>query len=723
MRDIMTKSYSCSPAIASSITLSAITLALCVSNMAFAQQLPQQTASQANSAPIDDVIVVTGSHTPIAKLTASNNVDVITQDEIERVLAVTPADLLNRITGVHIHTNNGMESLPAMRSPVLTGPGAAGAFIFAQDGIATRAAGFANNNGLSELNLAGASAVEVIRGPASAIYGSNAVHGVVNALSANVDQPGRLRFLYGENNHINIATKFSGEEYAIDYQHINDGGFRDESDFVSNKLDAKFITQFSDATVTTTFSGFNLDQETAGFISSGSNGECYTSSLADNVLYEDTAAMSKNCDPDAYRQWSSVRWASKWEWSLDNGAKLALTPFYRNNHMEFRQHYLPSRAIEENSHSSVGVKTIYSQSLSNDLDIVAGIDLESTTGLLIETQDAADKYSWGKARQQGQHFNYEVDAQIIAPFVQVMYQANEQLSFDASARFDNTQYDYDNLIADGTTKADGTSCTNNNGAAIDCLFLRPADRTDDFSNTSIKAGVNYLLTDNTALFASIASGFRAPQTTDLYRLQNQQSIGTIDSESTDSIEIGYRQQAQDLNYEVVWYTMKKDNFFFRDADGLNVTDGKTTHTGFELGLDYQLTQTLNVGVNYSFASHEYDFERANSGVVNGNEIDTAPSTMGNVQVTWQPTDALSMEMEWLHMGQYYLEPANEHEYDGHDLVHLRTNYRMNDTVTLTANIDNLTDEAYASRADYAFGTYRFFGGQPRNVKVGVTVNF
>ena len=56
-------------------------------------------------------------------------------------------------------------------------------------------------------------------------------------------------------------------------------------------------------------------------------------------------------------------------------------------------------------------------------------------------------------------------------------------------------------------------------------------------------------------------------------------------------------------------------------------------------------------------------------------------------------------------------------------MHLRTNYRMSDTVTLSANIDNLTDEAYASRADYAFGTYRFFAGQPRNVKVGVAVNF
>lgn len=719
----MTKTRFYTPAIASSFSLSAITLALCVSNMAFAQQPALETSQEQNSSPIDDVIIVTGSHTPIAKLTASSNVDVISQAEIERVLAVTPADILNRVTGVHVHTNNGMESLPAMRSPVLTGPGAAGAFIFAQDGIATRAAGFANNNGLSELNLAAASAVEVIRGPASAIYGSNAVHGVVNALSANVDQPGRLRFLYGDNNHINIATKFSGEEYAIDYQHVNDGGFRDESDFVSNKLDGKFITQFSGATVTTTISGFNLDQETAGFISSGSNGECYSSTLVDNVLYEDTAAMSKNCDPDAYRQWSSVRWASNWEWSLANGAKLDLTPFYRNNHMEFRQHYLPSRAIEENSHSSVGLKTIYSHSLSNDFDVVVGLDLESTNGSLIETQDAPDRYSWGKARQQGQHFNYAVDAQIIAPFAQVMYQASEQLSLDASVRFDNTQYDYDNLIADGTTKADGTSCTNNNDAPIACLFLRPADRSDDFSNTSISLGANYLVTDSSALFASIASGFRAPQTTDLYRLQNQQSIGTIDSESTDSIEIGYRQQAQDLSYEVVWYTMKKDNFFFRDADGLNVTDGKTTHTGLELGVDYQLTSTLNVGVNYSFASHEYDFERTSSGVVAGNEIDTAPSKMGNIQVTWQATDALSMELEWLHMGQYFLEPANEHEYDGHDLVHLRTNYRMNETVTFSANIDNLTDEAYASRADYAFGTYRFFAGQPRNVKVGVTVNF
>ena len=50
-------------------------------------------------------------------------------------------------------------------------------------------------------------------------------------------------------------------------------------------------------------------------------------------------------------------------------------------------------------------------------------------------------------------------------------------------------------------------------------------------------------------------------------------------------------------------------------------------------------------------------------------------------------------------------------------------WALNDSVSLTANIENITDENYASRADFAFGSYRFFGGQARNIKLGVTVNF
>ncbi|MEY8200289.1 MAG: TonB-dependent receptor, partial [Colwellia sp.] len=67
--------------------------------------------------------------------------------------------------------------------------------------------------------------------------------------------------------------------------------------------------------------------------------------------------------------------------------------------------------------------------------------------------------------------------------------------------------------------------------------------------------------------------------------------------------------------------------------------------------------------------------------------------------------------------------ANEHKYKGHHLWQLRGAMQINSHVNVFARIENLTDEKYASRADYAFGSYRFFGGQPRSIHFGVNVNF
>jgi iron complex outermembrane receptor protein len=82
-----------------------------------------------------------------------------------------------------------------------------------------------------------------------------------------------------------------------------------------------------------------------------------------------------------------------------------------------------------------------------------------------------------------------------------------------------------------------------------------------------------------------------------------------------------------------------------------------------------------------------------------------------------------LELEWLHMGGYYLDPANAHEYDGHNLLQLRGSLAINSDIHLFARVENLTDEKYASRADYAFGSYRFFGGQPRALHFGASITF
>lgn len=245
-----------------------------------------------------EVIVVTGSRQQSELLTLVGNIDRISNENIDSVNAVHPSDILNRATGVHIQTNNGMESLPSLRSPVLTGPGAAGAFLFLEDGIATRSAGFANNNGLSELNLAQAKEIEVVRGPASVVYGSNAVHGVINVLTKDPTDTANITVLGGPNNSYQFqgsgGNKMEQHGISANIQTVNDGGYRDNSDFQSLKLGLRHDYVNGKDQFKTTISGFSLDQKTAGFISSNDNGNgCYTSIYASEYLYKDTDAMKK----------------------------------------------------------------------------------------------------------------------------------------------------------------------------------------------------------------------------------------------------------------------------------------------------------------------------------------------------------------------------------------------------------------------------------------------
>jgi len=364
-----------------------------------------QQFEPSNSSP-NEVIVITGSRQESDLLSFVGNVDRIFTEDIDRVSAVHPGDILNRATGVHIQTNNGMESLPSVRSPVLTGPGAAGAFLFLEDGIATRSAGFANNNALSELNLAQASEIEVIRGPASAVYGSNAVHGVINVLTKAPSDEGDVSLLFGPNERIQLQGTLGREmgQHGVsgNFQAIEEEGYRDDSGFTSFKVNGRHDYEQGADKISTLISGFVLDQDTAGFISSGDNGsDCYSSDYSDENLYQDREAMEKNCDDDAYRKWSSLRIATNWQRLLSTKTHFSITPYFRVNEMEFRQHYLPSKAIEENSHYSVGVASSYYWQIEENLALVMGIDAEWTEGELTQAHKSPDTFSFGKARQQG----------------------------------------------------------------------------------------------------------------------------------------------------------------------------------------------------------------------------------------------------------------------------------------------------------------------------------
>ena len=67
---------------------------------------------------------------------------VLSAAEIEAQSADHPAELLNLLPGVNIHTNSGQEHLLAIRSPVLTGGAGQGSFLIMENGVPTRSPAF-----------------------------------------------------------------------------------------------------------------------------------------------------------------------------------------------------------------------------------------------------------------------------------------------------------------------------------------------------------------------------------------------------------------------------------------------------------------------------------------------------------------------------------------------------------------------------------------------------
>src|SRR5690606_16002586 len=56
-------------------------------------------------------------------------------------------------------------------------------FLYLEDGVPIRPTGVFNHNALLEMNMAALSRIEVIRGPASSLYGSEAIGGAINFIS------------------------------------------------------------------------------------------------------------------------------------------------------------------------------------------------------------------------------------------------------------------------------------------------------------------------------------------------------------------------------------------------------------------------------------------------------------------------------------------------------------------------------------------------------------
>jgi len=635
------------------------------------------------------------------------------REEIAGTSAAHPHMLFNRLPGTWISRGSGQEHLTAIRSPVLTGAGACGAFLLLENGIPVRPVGFCNVNGLFELDIEQAEAVEVFKGPAGGFYGGNALHGVINVrmplptgensatAALKVGSWGLLtgRMQYQRNlsdHHIRANTLVT--RTAAD-------SWRDGANYRQQKISLSHAFSRDRWRVINTLAISNLAQETAGFIRG------YRS-------YRDVSLRRRNFNPDAYRDAWSWRLASSWSVDLHPGFHLDMTSYARRSEMDFLQHFLPGTPMERNGQLSFGQLFDLTWT-GRDFTVQGGGQVEWWRGNLLQRQDGPTEGSafLQATRPVGRHYDYQVDGLTLALFYDLDWQV-VRWRFFHTLRLSYLDYDYDNRLASGNLREDGSAC-----GFGGCLYSRPADGKEVFFNLAGRIGWRYRILPSLNLHGLIGAGFRPPQANELYRLQNGQTITDLKSETLVNYEVGLTGTGDGWRYSLAFFAQRKQDVLLRDSMGFNVVGGQTSGTGVEIDVRGRWGDKHSFGAVVSWSRHEYDFTlQAVRGerIQRGNEIDTAPQWLGNMYWRIVPMPSLWLELELSYQGAYYLDAANTSRYEGHRIVNVRSGWRLASAWHVTAGILNVMDTKYADRADFAFGDYRYFPGHPRKwfVEVG-----
>ncbi len=172
----------------------------------------------------------------------------------------------------------------------------------------------------------------------------------------------------------------------------------------------------------------------------------------------------------------------------------------------------------------------------------------------------------------------------------------------------------------------------------------------------------------------------------------------LKAQTATTIEGGWRGRTAQFSWDAVAYYSWVDNelLSLRDSAGAPlgaINADKTTHFGIELGLGARLSERLSGRLAYTYQDFRFD----NDPLRGNNRLAGAPRHLLNAMLQLQATDnwRIQSAVRW-NPDKTPVDNMNTLYADPYVVVDLRTEYRINKTFSIFAEITNLFNETYAS---------------------------
>lgn len=651
-------------------------------------------------------MVVSASREAQRKTETAASVGIVDDAAIHASRPHHPGDVVARVPGAWVTNLGGEGHFTSIRQPITTKP----VYAFLEDGVPIRSTGFFNHNALYEINIPQAQRVEVIKGPGTAIYGSDAVGGVVNAFTRDPSaRPEVSGFAEGGGfgylrTLLTGSSRFGDAGLRADLNLTRSDGWRNDAPYSRQSSTLRWDQALSAHNSLKTVVAFShIDQPSDG-------GSDLTRADFEN-------APETNYNPITYRRVWALRASSAWEHKRDLSL-LGATFYARYNELDLMPSWQLSfdPQVWVSKHASAGLMTRYRRTLpSLRTNLSVGADLEFSPGSRMEqgitphkTGSIYDSYTLGEVQ-----YDYDVAFWQATPYAQADITPVDRVHLSAGLRADFVGYDY----------------SNNLGALATGTHRRPASTDVSFNRLSPKLGITVDVVDGLNLFASYRAAFRAPAESQLFRQGS--AVNTVDLKpvKADNYELGARAGLGSvLSVEASAYQLDiTDDFltFFDPATGLRVASnaGRTNHRGVELGVVLTPVAAIRVDGSWTWAKHTYEEWKPGATVdYSGQEIELAPRQLGRAALTLAPAFLRggAVTGEWIHHGGYWQNPENSARYDGHDLGNVFGSFPVGLGLEVSARVNNIFAERFAETSSFnAFQGERLRPGQLRTVYLGL----
>ncbi|MFA5805186.1 MAG: TonB-dependent receptor [Melioribacteraceae bacterium] len=609
-------------------------------------------------------IVVTANKTETPYYALGSSVSIITSEDISRQNLRTVVDLLRGMPGLTITQQGG----PGKLAYVYTRGSNSNHTLVIIDGVKMNDASSPNNAfDFSTLNTNDIERIEIVRGPQSTLYGSEAIAGVINIITKRGTDKPQFNFSGegGSNNYYRGNLSAQGKSGIISYAIT---ATQNGSDGISAS-DARFGNTEKDRyTNNSIYSRLGLDLSSTAKLDMIYKFTKMETALDQNEKLGDDPNFNFNIEEQLVKSGLNLSFfEGKWQQQFSTSL---VKRFSRSLDLVDQVH---PNLSSDGFNKADRIKFDWQNNLrfiENNL-ITFGIEeeTEKTNSSYVSTSD------WGPFESIFQ----EQSIRTTGAYLQDQFSYENALFISAGVRLDNNQ----------------------KFGSVATYRVAPA---------------YYFNTTGTKLKMSFGTGFKAPSLFYLF----DPAFGNPDLQPEKSIgwDAGFEQYFNEgkFSFAFTYFNLKLENMFGFNANFRTVNIAQASSQGFEVVASVFDFNNFSANANYTYTKTK-DENKLSADY--GNILLRRPKHQASFNINYKLNADMNWNIQFLYVGEredkdFSTYPAERVVIPDYTLVNLSATYKLFSYLELTGRIENLFDKQYEE--------VLYYGTLGRSFYLGLNLN-